>query len=413
MRETAKTLLFCVAAVAIAVAAAMIEPAARTPSILKDEGEVLFPRFTNPLAAKSLEIIEYDEATATARPFKVEFRRGRWVIPSHFNYPADAKDRLAKTAAALVDLHKDIVRSDTVEDHAKYGVIDPLDQKVTSLSGRGKRVTLRDDQGAMLADLILGYPVKEKPGYRYVRLPGQKRTYAVKTDADPSARFEDWIEADLLKIAAASIRRITINNYSINQTLGRVENAETVALVREPSGKNDQWTVPGAARVNTAAIQGLVNTLDHLRIAGVQQKPPGFAETLKASKGIQVSLESMMSLRSKGFFVTPDGRLLSKEGELQVETANGLVYWLRFGEVVSGGTATATTASKPAASENRYLFVIVTYDPARESRYSGSTTAASEKTARDLSARFADWYYVVSGADAAKLRLKRKDLVRG
>lgn len=404
-RETAKTAIFCVAALALAVAAGVVEPESKTPEIFSDQGQVLFPRLTDPLAAKALEVVEYDEATATARPFKVEFRRGRWTIPSHFNYPADAKDRLAKTAAALVDLKKDLVRSDLVEDHSKYGVIDPLDQKVTSLTGRGKRVTLRDEQGAVLADLILGEAAKDKLGYRYVRLPGQKRTYAVKTDADPSARFEDWIERDLLKIAAGAIRKVTIHNYSINETVGRVENTETVVLNHE----NDKWAMQGADKPNLAAIHALAATLANLKIAGVQPKPPTLTDSLRSGR-VQISMESMLSLRQKGFFITPDGRLLSKEGELQVETANGLTYTLRFGEVVSGQT---TEAKKiPGPGENRYLFVTVTYDPAREVKYSGSA-GNGEKIARELSSRFAEWYYVISGTDSSKLRLKRKDLVKG
>ena len=56
----------------------------------------------------------------------------------------DVGDRLVKTAAALMDVKKDQVRSDSPLDHARYGVIDPLDQKVAGLAGRGKRVTLRD-----------------------------------------------------------------------------------------------------------------------------------------------------------------------------------------------------------------------------------------------------------------------------
>jgi len=405
MRETAKTALFALAALALAVTAAIIEPESSTPAILSDQGEPLFPRFTDPLAAKALEIIEYDEATATARPFKVEFKRGKWIIPSHYNYPADAKDRLAKTAAALVDLRKDIVRSELAEDHPKYSVVDPLDQKVSSLAGRGKRVTLRDEQGAVLADLIFGQPLKEKPGYRYARLPGQKRVYAVKTDADPSAKFEDWIERDLLKSSAASIRKITILNYSINETMGRLENAETTVLTHD----KDAWTIADAQKLNKPTIDALVATLDHLKIAGVLPKPPGLAEGLRSGQGMQVSVESMMSLRQKGFFITPDGRLLSKEGELQFETANGLSYALRFGEVVSG-QAPAAAQKTQAGSENRYLFVTVTYDPAREAKYGGS---GGERAGRDLSARFADWYYIIAGPDAAKLRLKRKDLVRG
>lgn len=416
MREPVKTSLFTLAAIALAVAASLIEPETATPDIFSDKGETFFPRLTDPNAVKALEVVEYDEATATARPFKVEFRRGRWLLASHYNYPADARDRLAKTAAALVDLRKDEVRSDLADDHAKYFVIDPLDPKATSLTGRGKRVTLRDAQGQVLADLILGAPLKDKSGYRHARVPGQKRIYAVKTDADPSARFEDWVEAGLLRLSAASLRRITIHSYSINEALGRLENVENLPLARE----KDTWKLAGADKLNTAAVSSLTSTLDNLKIAGVRPKPDALKMDLKSRGAIHMSMEIMMSLRQIGFFITPDGRLLSNEGELVVETSDGLLYTLRFGEIQVGAPAAgappaapATAASKPADA-NRYLFVTVVYDPARAAKYAdaGAAPGSGERLARDLTARFADWYYLISPADFSKLRLKRKDLVR-
>jgi hypothetical protein len=36
----------------------------------------------------------------------------------------------------------------------------------------------------------------------------------------------------------------------------------------------------------------------------------------------------------------------------------------------------------------------------------------SEARVRELNNRFADWYYIISGADFQKLRLKRKDVAR-
>ena len=149
-------------------------------------------------------MVDYDDATATARPLKVEFAENQWRIPSHNNYPADAEDRLGKTAAALMELRKDAIVSERIEDHAEYGVVDPLDQEVTSLTGRGKRVTLRDENDDILADFIVGKTVEGKQNRRYMRVPTQKRIYDVETTADVSARFEDWIETDLLKLAAGT-----------------------------------------------------------------------------------------------------------------------------------------------------------------------------------------------------------------
>ena len=41
------------------------------------------------------------------------------------DYPADGEDRLANTAASIIDLRKDIVQSDRLQDHETLGVIDP------------------------------------------------------------------------------------------------------------------------------------------------------------------------------------------------------------------------------------------------------------------------------------------------
>src|SRR5829696_9213391 len=185
MKETTKTAVF-VGVELVLTGAAFV----RTPdrnwqnSTFSDQGKPFFPDFKDPFACVDLQVVDYEPTTATASEFQVKFKDGKWVIPSHYDYPADAKDRLAKTAAGVMDLTKDTNRSDRVEDQEDLGVVDPLDTKSTSLKGRGKRVTLRDTSEKVLADFIIGKPVakdKEKDAgdgvrQRYVRVPGQKRT---------------------------------------------------------------------------------------------------------------------------------------------------------------------------------------------------------------------------------------------
>jgi hypothetical protein len=252
--------------------------------------------------------------------------------------------------------------------------------------------------------MVLGYPVPEREGYRYVRLPGYKRTYAVKTDADPSARFEDWVEPDLLRIAASAIRRIVVNNYSIKEDFGRVAGQERIVLTRDGS----QWKVEDGGTVNRAAVESLVTALTALRVVAVRPKPAPLAAQLKSQQPLEMTLETVLSLRQRGYFITPEGRLLAKEGEVIVET-NAVVYTLRFGEVVTGASAEQQPpeqkTQRPAA-ENRYLFVT-----ARPRRDDGAP-ANAEMLARNLEARFADWYYVISGSDFGRLRPRRSELVR-
>jgi hypothetical protein len=405
-RQALITLACVAAAFTLTLTAFLVQPEARRPEIFSDQGEPLFPEFRDVLAAKAIEVVEYNGDEAVARPLKAELRNGKWILPSHYDYPAEAKDRIAKTAAALLDLRKDIAVSDRVEDHGKYGVVDPLDAKVSSLSGRGKRVTLRDGTGAVLADIILGDAVKERPGYRYVRVPAQKRVYAVKTAADPSARFEDWVDPSILRISAAQIRAITVLNYSMSETGGQMVAPQRIILTRQ----GEHWTLDGATP-KSGTTQALVSTLANLKIVGVRPKPPDLARQLREQGDMQMTLEAVMSLRQRGFIITPEGRLLASEGETQAETGNGIVYNLRFGEAASQteGKPQAADPAK-AAGLDRFLFVSVSYDAARAAKY-GSEGGNGAQLASSLRSRFSEWYYIISGADFNKLRPKREALV--
>jgi len=395
MNEAAKTAILAAAAIVLAISAAVTEPESRVPAIMSDQGQPFYPNFTDPQAPRTIEVVDYDEATATAIPLKVQFQQGKWVIASHYNYRVDIGDRLAKTAAALMDLKKDLVRSDSPLDHAKFGVVDPMDEKAGGLTGRGKRVTLRDAHGDILADYILGKPVAGKPGYRYVRVPGQKRTYEVKTTADPSARFADWVNAGLLRIPGDSIRKVTVNRYNLDLAAGHMSNMETTVLTHD---KGD-WKVASGQKLDMPAVRALAAALDGLRIVDVRPKPPGLAADLRKQQ-LELTLETALSLREKGFAFTPEGRLYSAEGDMTVETNNGVIYALRFGNV-AGGDAKST-----APSDNRTLFVMAHFDKTKAAAYGGDAEAG-ERTARELNDRFADWYYVISGKDFQNLRLGR------
>jgi hypothetical protein len=388
MSETLKTAAFLLGAIALVVAASVTQPEQRAASIFNDEGQPFYPEFRDPQAVKAIEVVDYDDITATARPLKVEFRKSRWVVASNHDYPIDVGDRLAKTGAALIDVRKDRVITNLPQDHGKYGVIDPLDAKVSDLQGRGKRVTLRDAQKSVLADFILGKTVEGKAGWRYVRTPGDKRVYAVKTEADPSARFADWVNAGLLRIPTANIRKITIAGYSVNQSAGTVDQGENVVFTHE----NGDWK-PEAARTITA-------TLDNLKIVDARPKPGEMAHDLRDSQ-FQASMQTALTLRQFGFLLTQSGRILATDGEMSVELANGVAYQIRFGDVASSSGDAAKTAGA-----DRYLFVTATWDAARGTRY-GDTSGSGERVAHDLNARFADWFYVITNADFQKLKLKR------
>jgi hypothetical protein len=456
MSELKKTLLVAGGAVALAVLAVVTAPHPRAPDAFADIGQPFFPDFQDPNSAATLEVVEFDAETGAARAFKVENDGGRWTIPSHHDYPADGKDRLAKTAAGVIGIRKDDFRSDNVSDHEALGVIDPLDEGSTALKGRGKRVTLKDESGAVLADFIVGKQPEGRDGFRFVRIPGQKRVYEARMDVDISTRFQDWIEKDLLKLERGDIEKVIIRDYSIDERTGRLDQRDVITLTR--NGKGDWQTdrMSSSQEVDSAKMNPLLGALDDLEIVGVRPKPEGLSASLTRAEGARLTQADVRSLQSRGYYFTMDGRLVSNEGEIQVESKSGVLYTLRFGEVVYGAGEAVTAGTGGAdetgaeaegergPGENRYLFITADFEkkalpePREPSDTAFQDKAESEWTeadrenkrlfdaheewskkagegrekAEELNARFADWYYVIPADAFEKMRLSRKDLLK-
>jgi hypothetical protein len=428
MSELKKTLSFAGGALVLALLAAATAPRAVRPDAFSDVGEPFFPEFQDPNAAASLEVVEYDADTGSADAFKVVNDGGRWTIPSHHDYPADGEDRLARTAAGVIGIRKDDFRSDNTADHEALGVVDPLDETAAGLAGRGKRVTLRGGGGEVLADFIVGAQPEGRTGYRFVRIPGQKRVYAAEMDVDLSTRFDDWIEKDLLQVGRDEIARVVVMDYSIDERSGRLDQRDVLSLEREGS----TWKADGMRanqQVDSSKLNTLLSALDNLNIVGIRPKPSGLSATLSRTEATPITQSDVRSLQSRGYYFTRDGRLVSNEGEVRAVTGDGVEYTLRFGELVygSGEALTAGTGADPAVEEaergtgeNRYLFITADFDPESlpepesgseaHTEWEEKLKAAREKADR-LNARFADWYYVIPAQSFENLRVSRREVV--
>jgi hypothetical protein len=412
MNELIKTLTF-VAVALVLTGAAFVGTRERTvrDERFNDEGRPFFAEFTDPLKCTDLEVVSFDPATATPTRFRVMLKNNRWVIPSHYDYPADARDRLSKTAGDLMDLSKDTIRSDSVEDQQTMGVIDPLDSKVATLEGRGKRVTLRDASEKVLADFIIGNDVKgtERKGgeggtQKYVRVPDQKRTYGVVVKADPSTRFADWIETNLLKVDSGRIRKVVFDNYKMQEkqlpdgrrtlmpvgdqkvTITRKESfGPWSAAIEKADPNTGEWKpspLPANQEPNEDRLRSLVDALGDLKIVGIRPKPPGLTDPNDPK--LELTVPIALSLQNRGFYLTRSRGLFSDQGDVYVSTDEGVVYLLRYGgpffatgEELSAGTPDTAEKKEEAdkakkkeaekksqgAQENRYLMVTVSFDP--------------------------------------------------
>lgn len=475
MSEWTKTSLFVAAAgvmIGLAAASATLSRPA-SPQEFELVGEEFYPEFDDPLAARTLEVVTYDDETTAIKPFDVTWGKNGWSI-SPYGYPADAEDQLEKTAASVVGIERTGLASRREGDHERYGVIDPSSDDATKLKGRGSRITLKDEKGEVLADYILGKPVEGREGYYYVRRPKEKETYIAAVDLNLSTRFADWIESDLLKVSATDLKKIDIFDYSLDEDRGTIVGRDRSVLIR--SDDFGPWTLEGldetSEQINTANVNNLTRVLDELKIIGVRPKPKGLKPDLSLDTAVinnQLAADLLReSLADMGFFLaqTQEGalQLVAKEGQLTAVTKDGVAYDLFFGNQFTGSLfelefGDAGDADKPkrltkdeakSSQTGRYVFIAARLDAAalgeaptapadpqppaddasEEERKAAEVAAKKARTeyetakatydqkladatkrVEDLNQRFSEWYYVISTENFEDLRLSRESLV--
>ena len=371
-----------------------VQPSLRQRAVVgeAEQAKVLFPELADATKAASLEIVSFDDETATLKPFKVVRSGGVWVLPSHENYPADAKDQLAAAATELIDRPVLDVVSDSPGDHETFGVIEPDPEKIkVGMTGVGQLVEIRDASGNKLARLIVGKEDKRPAGVsaaggrslRFVRRAGQDRVYRVELDTSKfSTLFDDWIEKDLLKLSPWDVRQLTLDDstcsFGADEATGRL----SVSLDRNARAeltyddKDAKWSLlklesfddKNQLKIDKLAdgkLNDLRNALGDLKIVDVVRKPSGLSTDLKAEEKFTGDREAVTSLAQRGFFAFQQGDIVSSNGETVVGMKDGVEYLLRFGNGTTvagevkgpqdGDEVTATP--KEAESTGRYLFV--------------------------------------------------------
>ena len=393
MNESQRTLLFVVVAAVSIVAARFAGPSTpKAPEETSEVGTWFYPDFKEADAAKSLEVTMYNPENASVRPFAiVQDKSGMWRIPYAHNYPADGKDRLAKTAASMIGIKREGFAGRRENEHAEFGVLDPKAELATDLKGIGNRITLKDADGKVLADYIIGKEVQGRAGMHYIRRPGDKATYIAKVDIQVSTKFADWIESDLLKIDSMRLTGITIDTTSVDPSQRSVVKGELNHLSRKTS--SDPWKLDelddAKEEVNQEEVRKLVTALDDLKIVGVRRKPARLMQGLREGE-LKLDQLSVLDLDTKGFFLVKSGSaysLLPKDGTVLASTDQGVQYDLKFGEIFTGSEEEAEVGLAPKEEgkddekkedekkddakpdepksqlKSRYLFVTVQLDP--------------------------------------------------
>ncbi|MDR0327741.1 MAG: DUF4340 domain-containing protein [Planctomycetaceae bacterium] len=426
MNEIAKTSIFIILAAALVAGAYWSRPKLTDFQPEEMVGQSLFPQFTDPLAIKSLEIVKFN-AAGERSDFRIAEVNGIWSIPSHDNYPADAKDQMGRVAEALTDLTVlEVIPPeesgiDAVAFQTQYGVIDPTADNVSFSEGVGTKITLGGANNETLVNLIIGKTVAKSPSLemnddegtslRYARIAHQSPVYVVSIDPSQfSTNFDQWIEKNLLDISTLDMKEIFVDQYSLSVDFvltnagvrpqskfspigdlnlgydGSAVGAEKWSLARWMTfaGQNYEYKeqqLSSEKELDVSTLDSMVSALNDLKIVSVQKKPAKLASALRGGEAFeQIEMDEAMqeSMQETGFWLVemPDlkgdvqkqkTQLLSNEGDLQLRLKDGVIYHLRFGDLTgteSEIVSEDTPNETPVMGVNRYLFITAEFEPA-------------------------------------------------
>ncbi len=422
MKESSKTAIFLAIALLLILIAWLVQPTPINDSPESAVGKVLLDKLTDPLDIKSLEITKINPTDGEVQRFQVAEVNGQWAIPSHENYPADAKEQMGRVASSLIGLEVLSVASSATEAaakgkektsegpvlsaHALYGVVDPTAENAGIGSGAGIKIVCTGADDKNLGQVIIGKEVDGNPGLHYVRIPGQHPVYTVKITTEAmSTRFEDWIEKNLLNIESFDIQKVDVEDYSVDidegtrqyrASLNLKYDSQAPAAARwsldslkmNREGTVMQMPLSDNQEIAEETLSNMVTALDDLKIVDVRRKPEFLAAPLRESRPLGIEMirqapEILEALAQCGFYFAeaesedPKVRKIavySSNGEMSILMKNGVKYTLRFGRL-AGLDADAEkkiddAEKQPNAdSENdatvamrRFLFILTEFD---------------------------------------------------
>ncbi len=437
MNEYQKTGLFAAVAVLLGGIAILTTPRVPDVPVFDETGKAFYAGFTTVGDVASIDLAVFDD-TGKIRQLQVALKKGRWMITTTLDHPADTKGQVSLIVGSLVDLKKSAVRSENPQDHESFSVIDPT-EKGTSLKGNGTRVTLRDSANNVLCDYVIGKPVPGRGSHRFIRLPGGKRVYEAPMAAELSVKFSDWVETDLLKVDPAQVTTVVLQPYRFDLSKDPpIVDHEVSRLTKDGTTWSLEPKKDGEELKATAATD-LTAALHGLRIVDVRRKTPMMVKWFSGDKA-KITQDDAEDMAERGFILYREKGSIgmkSIDGELVVLCADGVVYHLWFGRVLPDADGGAEK------KECRYLVIMTAVDESMfpEPPLPSDTTAEGKpktdeekkkdheeyerkkkeraaklepgnKREKDLAKRFADWFYVISPDSYQKLRKMRADLVQ-
>lgn len=248
-------------------------------------GAKLFPDLPRNAAAVATLAIKRGEDTLTLA------RAGdAWTLKDKGGYPAQAdKVRQLMVRMANAELIETKTRNPDRFDLLDVG--DPAKK-----DGNATLLTLADDKGGKLAEVIVGKRSAEQLGTgksgTYVRRPGQNQAWLTDTDLSAAIGLSSWIDTIVLEMDTAKVTKLVVD----------VPGEPQLTVEKPAGGEAKLQAVPDGQKLKSDGTPGyMVDALSRLDLEDVRKAAATLpAAPLKAVATTASGLAVTLSARGEG-----------------------------------------------------------------------------------------------------------------
>ena len=344
-RDLELPVLAVVTAVMVAAAAWAVGERYGTVALEQKEGGLVFPDLQRHMAS-----ISSVELARAGGGFSLNRQPEGWANMGAGGYPA-RQTRIEKMMGGLVTLSYFEPKTTRADLYPKIEVED------VAKDANSTRVTVKDESGAVLADVIVG---KAKTGVAgldrdgvYIRLPDEERAWLAEGTLDVRYDAADWSDRSVVDVRASAVGFMSVTHAD----------GEVVEIYRERTDDADLTVKnlpPNAEIEHQYQIDYMSNLLDNV----------SFVDARRADR---VDFEE-----GSGFRAT-------------VVSTNGLVVMMRTAE----------------PGEDDTVWVQFDADLAKEFE----PTDEARKEAERISSRLSEWAFLLPRAKTERLKVRLDEIV--
>jgi hypothetical protein len=336
MRMKGLIVLFAATVLAVAVAFFVGRVGPRPVQGSGHGGPVLAEIAEKPASVARIALVRGETKTTLLR------HGMQWVVDEKGGYPAD-QAKVAKLLAGLARLTYATPKTRNPDLYSRLE-LDGADKK----GAKATLVTLADDGGTLLGELIVGKPHPDDLGGGddgvYVRRPGNPQCWLAHGTADVGGDTASWLDRKLVDLPEAQVKSLVLTEADGGKlTIGRDKQDAPLSLAELP---------PGGKLKSETALDDRAGALANLDLVDAQP-----AKTAELPKDGVVHAE----------FTSFDGLTVAIDA-----VAKGDATWARLTARGSGAAATKAT---------------------------------------ELNARWADWAFELPSYQAGLLKTKLADLL--